>query len=274
MPAFAAAFALVGAAPAFAAPEFDCVIDPSETVKLGSPITGLLSEVLVKRGALVEQGMPVARLESSLEQANVKLGRLRAESTARIDAQREKATLTRARLSRTSKLIATQVATQDRFEEQRADAHIAEQELLREEQEQKLAELELERAQAQLEQRTIRSPISGIVSEKKLSAGEFINQDGYVATVAKLDPLHVEVFLPVAHYPQVEVGQSATVHPAAPIGGEYQAKIIVVDRIFDPASGTFGVRLALPNPGNRLPAGQRCKVEFPFSAAASENDGK
>jgi hypothetical protein len=35
-----------------------------------------------------------------------------------------------------------------------------------------------------------------------------------------------------------------------------------VDRVIDAASGTFGVRLQLSNPGNRIPAGLRCTVRF------------
>ena len=35
--------------------------------------------------------------------------------------------------------------------------------------------------------------------------------------------------------------------------------------VFDAASGTFGVRLELPNPDFKLPGGQRCKVTFPLS---------
>jgi hypothetical protein len=56
-----------------------------------------------------------------------------------------------------------------------------------------------------------------------------------------------------------------TVHPAPPIDNTYTATVSVVDHVFDPASGTFGVRLALPNPGNVLPGGQRCKVTFDFA---------
>jgi hypothetical protein len=37
----------------------------------------------------------------------------------------------------------------------------------------------------------------------------------------------------------------------------------VVDPVIDAASGTFGVRLELPNSDYRLPAGLRCKVRFP-----------
>ena len=41
-----------------------------------------------------------------------------------------------------------------------------------------------------------------------------------------------------------------------------KAKVIVVDRIFDAASGTTGVRLQLANPDGLIPAGQRCVVRF------------
>jgi RND family efflux transporter MFP subunit len=260
--AFAMLAALTGSAAA--EPSFDCVIDPSEVLKLGSPITGILAEVLVRRGDIVARGQPIAVLESSVETSTVRLNRLRAESTARIDAQTERLTLARARLDRNTQLFERKIVSQDKYEELRAEARVAEQDLLRERQERQLSQLELERSQAILDQRTIRSTIDGIVSEKKLSAGEFVNQEGYIVTLARLDPLNVEVYLPVGYFRQVRVGMKVTVSPAPPIASTYAATISVVDRVFDPASGTFGVRLSLPNPDNLLPGGQRCKVSFPF----------
>ena len=50
--------------------------------------------------------------------------------------------------------------------------------------------------------------------------------------------------------------------PEEPVGGEYRAEIVVVDRVVDAASGTFGVRLTLPNPNNEVLAGLRCRVDF------------
>jgi hypothetical protein len=38
--------------------------------------------------------------------------------------------------------------------------------------------------------------------------------------------------------------------------------VTVVDRVFDAASSTFGVRLELPNPDYSLPAGLRCRIRF------------
>ena len=47
---------------------------------------------------------------------------------------------------------------------------------------------------------------------------------------------------------------------------KYSAYVIIVDRVIDAASGTFGVRLELPNPDYRVPAGLMCKVVFPALA--------
>jgi multidrug efflux pump subunit AcrA (membrane-fusion protein) len=38
--------------------------------------------------------------------------------------------------------------------------------------------------------------------------------------------------------------------------------VIVVDPVVDAASGTFGVRLELPNPEHAIPAGLKCRVRF------------
>ena len=51
--------------------------------------------------------------------------------------------------------------------------------------------------------------------------------------------------------------------PEAPFEGEYEAIVTIVDRVVDAASGTFAVRLELPNENGRLPAGLKCSVSFP-----------
>ena len=63
----------------------------------------------------------------------------------------------------------------------------------------------------------------------------------------------------------------AEVEPEAPVGGRYRATVTVVDTLFDASSGTFGVRLSLPNPDLSLPGGLRCKVSFLDQAGALEH---
>jgi membrane fusion protein, multidrug efflux system len=57
-------------------------------------------------------------------------------------------------------------------------------------------------------------------------------------------------------------GMTSQVKPESPLTGEYSAKVMVVDRVMDAASGTFGVRMELPNPHLKLPAGLKCSVSF------------
>ena len=51
------------------------------------------------------------------------------------------------------------------------------------------------------------------------------------------------------------------------------AQVSIVDKVVDPASNTFRVRLEMPNPLNDIPAGLRCKVDLgikiPSSAPSS-----
>jgi multidrug efflux pump subunit AcrA (membrane-fusion protein) len=113
-----------------------------------------------------------------------------------------------------------------------------------------------------LKQRTLRSPIDGVVVERLLVPGEYQNEQTPILTLAQIDPLRVEVFVSTAYYGQIRAGSKAEVRPEQPVGGAYAAVVTVVDRVLDAASGTFGVRLALPNPDLQLPAGIACKVSF------------
>lgn len=125
----------------------------------------------------------------------------------------------------------------------------------------RLADLELNRTTAEVALRTIRSPINGVVVERYMHPGEFPKQER-VLKLAQIDPLRVEVYAPVSMLSKVTVGMQAVVKPEDPVKGEYRAKVTVVDKVVDAASGTFGIRLEVPNRDMKLPAGLKCTVQF------------
>lgn len=258
--------ALAGLQPAEAAARFDCVIEPSRFVKIGSPVTGILESVPIQRGERVKQGQVLARLEARVEMATVALQKLRSSDEAGLNGQWARLSLAQQRMDRTAQLFKRGMATEASHDEVIADLEINRADFERLDIQRRLAGLELERAEAILAQRTIKSPIDGIVVRRTLSPGEFVNQDAHIAEIADLDPLHVEVFLPVAYYPQIAKNDTGIVRPAEPISGAYTATVSVVDRVFDATSNTFGVRLILDNADSGLPAGQRCSVEFDIEA--------
>jgi multidrug efflux pump subunit AcrA (membrane-fusion protein) len=134
----------------------------------------------------------------------------------------------------------------------------------------RMAQVEVERASAVVELRTIRSPIDGIVLNRLLSPGDLADPPQLIELV-EIDPLYVEVFAPLSAWGKIAVGATAEISPEEPVGGHYEARVSVVDRVIDPTSGTFRVRLELANPDARLPAGLGCSARFqPASGADSQ----
>jgi multidrug efflux pump subunit AcrA (membrane-fusion protein) len=83
-----------------------------------------------------------------------------------------------------------------------------------------------------------------------------------IAKIAKIDPLNVEVIVPVDFFGAIKVGMDAEVTPRYPGASLQAATVTVVDRVVDAASDTFGVRLLLPNPNFEIPGGVRCGIRF------------
>jgi RND family efflux transporter MFP subunit len=126
----------------------------------------------------------------------------------------------------------------------------------------KLAELELREREAALRMRTITSPIDGVVIDRLMAPGDQISRaGGQILRLMRLDPLHVEVVAPAKLFGRVKTGASAEVIPDGMGEKALRARISVIDRVIDAASGTFRVRLELRNPSLAIPAGLRCKVQ-------------
>ncbi|MBJ3761998.1 efflux RND transporter periplasmic adaptor subunit [Maribius pontilimi] len=243
---------------------FDCVITPALTVGIGSPVSGLLEDVLVAEGDFVAKGQVIARLRSEVERKTVELLKVQADSDAEIEAQDSRLVLAQKRLERARDLMARKVGTQEQLEAAEAETEVIARERIIAEMRKKVAALELQRASAQLDQRVIRSPIDGIVVTRHLYSGEYLAAEDRVFTISQIDPLHVEAFLPVSVFRAVSPGAVLEVRPDAPVDGVMNAEVELVDRIFDAASATFGIRLRLPNPDGAIPAGHRCQVELPI----------
>ncbi len=127
----------------------------------------------------------------------------------------------------------------------------------------RLHEEELNKDKETLKLRTIFSPLDGVVVERRLAPGELIRAEkSVVLRLAQINPLNVEVIAPAELFGSVRVGSTGSVNLAPFYHGVHAAKVVVVDKLIDGASGTFGVRLQLPNPANKIPAGIRCSVEF------------
>jgi RND family efflux transporter MFP subunit len=241
--------------------EFDGLIEPRMAVKVGSGVYGIIDTVTVDRGDTVKAGQVIATLQSGVERATMELARTRAEMKATIKGKKEELEYAKRKQERLRDLYEKKALPFNDWDDAETKRILAELQLAEALENKKVAEMEFKRSTEVVNRTVIKSPITGVVVERFLSPGEYIENQA-ILKVAQIDPLYVEVIMPVKMLGSVKVGMKGLVKPEAPVGGIYTAGVIVVDRVVDAASGTFGVRLELPNPEYHLPPGLKCKVVF------------
>jgi len=240
---------------------FDCVIEPSMVVELSSRVDGIIETVLVDRGDVIEPDTVVAELESGAEAVAVEHARARSEMEAEIRSLKASLAYGWRNQKRLNELHKKQSISTDEVDRAKTETRVAQQKLAQAEENKRLAELDLARAEETLKRHTLRSPIGGVVAERYLNPGESV-EDRPVVKVVQIDPLRVEVVMPVSEFGRIKTGQYAVVRPEASIGGQHESTVTIVDPIIDAASGTFRVTLMLPNPEHKLTSGLRCQVSF------------
>ncbi len=241
---------------------YDCVLEPRVVVAVGASVDGLIESMTVDRGDLVKKGQPIAQLEASSERAAVASARARAEIESTTKGNQARLEFGVRRFVRTEELFKKELVPVKEMDEAETQKVLAEIGVLEGEENKRISELDLERARVALAQKTIVAPVSGVVTERLLSPGELVKQTALLK-IAQIDPLRVEVIVPVAMLGKIRLGMRAQIAPEVPIGKEAViARVTVVDRVADAASGTFGVRLEIPNPDYRLPSGLKCKARF------------
>ena len=243
------------------AADLDCLIESYVQVAISSPVEGMIERVTVDRGASVKVGQVLVELESSVEKAAVVMAKIKAEMLSPHKSNQVRLEFGERRFNRTVELYRKDLIPMKEYDEAETAKALAEVGVLEARENEQLARAELVRAEAAYALRSVRSPINGVVVERLLAPGEFAKQ-APILKVAQLDPLRVEVIAPVQLWGQIAVGMPAQIMPEAPVKGSHRARVTIVDRVIDAASGTFGVRLELPNPNLRLPAGLKCTVRF------------
>ena len=240
---------------------FDCIVEPSLSVDIGSALPGVLGSVHVSRNDSVEKGQMIAEIESSYERATVDRMRARINVTSTIEVRKINAEYSENIRRRTLGLMVDNMVATQEYERVETEAEIAQLQLREAEDNRTLAYLDLLQSEASLNQRSIRSPIDGIVVDRYKSLGEYVD-DKPIVKIVNIDVLHVEALLPVDLVGKVHKGTLASISLFPEYYGVHEATVTLVDKIVDAASGTFRVRLEIENRKHEIPSGLQCRVDF------------
>ena len=183
------------AAPAHAeeqADKFLCLIQPKMTLKLGTQVPGLISEMLVDRGAVVKKGDVIARLESGVEDAAVLLAEARAGNESSVRSGQAKVDYQKRKEERMKALRKNDTVAFSAADEAETLARVAENEFDEAKVNLQMAQTEVVRAREILNQRVVRSPIDGVVTVRNLGPGVFappMLYPGFLYTIESLLPV-------------------------------------------------------------------------------------
>ena len=204
-------------------------------VTVAAEESGVVREIFVDKGAAVQAGQPLARIDDRLLRAQAEQAAAQAE-LARETWERQK------RLWEQDSIGSEMAYIQARqgFLTAQANARA-------------LAE--------RLERTVIRAPIAGLVEDRMIEVGTMVAPGTPAARIVDVNPVKVVSGLPERYATDITKGASAEVYLTA-LGQEYAGKVSFVGAAVNPQSRTVPVEIAVPNPGGRLRPGMVAEVRI------------
>jgi len=111
-----------------------------------------------------------------------------------------------------------------------------------------------------------RAPVSGVVIEKTVINGMFVESGATLYRIADLSVVWMEVDVPELDVAQVRVGASADASARAWPGERFSGRVVNVDPFVTEGTRTLKARIALANPGGRLKPGMFATVDLNVKA--------
>lgn len=221
--------------------------------ELVARVTGRVAKVLVDEGARVSEGQPMLTLETDYLKLDVARAEAEAARAAALlaDAERD--------FARKKELVGKESVSQAAFERSQAAFEGAKASRLG-------AQAGLDLAKQRLSDAVLRSPIDGVVLEKRADVGERLSEGTVTFVVVQTAPLKLRFRIPERFLGAAVHGAKvrATVDPYP--GETFDGTVSVVVPALDPASRTFAVEALLPNRDGRLRPGLFARVELDRAA--------
>jgi len=210
---------------------------------------GRVAAVYVDGGARVSRGQPLLTLETDyfridLQRAQADLARAKAgEDEARRDFERKKGLLAKESIPQ---------ATYDRSQAALEQAQAA----------RASAEASVSLARQHLADAVMRSPITGVVSERRTDVGERLGEAGVAFVIEQTAPLKLRFSIPERYLGELKAGRTvvATVDPYP--GETFTGRIQTVGGVIDPQTRTFFAEAEFANSDGRLRPGLFARVDL------------
>jgi len=235
--------------------EFSGRLEAVEHVEIRPRVSGFITAVNFKPGAMVKKGEVLFVIDSRPFQAEAE----RADAAAR--AARAKAELAKLELSRAERLLGDKAIAQREY-----DASASAQKEL--EANARAAQAQSETAKLNVAYTRVVSPIDGRVSKAEITLGNLVDASSLLTSVVSTDRIYAsfdgdeDTYLRVRS--QAHSGQPVTVKVglANEEGFPHEGKLEFVDNQLDTRAGSVRMRATLPNRDDVLAPGLFARVQI------------
>ena len=239
---------------------------PCADVTLSFVQPGSIAKIFFKEGDIVQIGDVLIRQDDSVEQ--IKLEQLKAESENETSIKHAEITLEQREADLKRLIDRPDATTETEIEYAKLNLKVATLQLHIANFQHNQAQRKYEEALKQIDRMSLKSPIDGrieIVDQQKgkaIEEGESVNALEDVIRIVRIDPLWIDVPVPMAQTANLRNGGKAIVEFPEPVKMTEEGRIIFISTIGNAGSGTLIVRVQVSNKTNR-PAGENVFVSFP-----------
>ena len=232
--------------------------EPIEKSVVASTENGVVQRARVREGDQVGAGDPLAELNHGVLLQTKRQAVARAKSTAKRDAAKSRFQLVMAQKQTLEGLIAEGHVNNYELQQKTTEYNNAVAEYRDAEDELVMNRIEVDRIEAQIQERIIKSPINGVVVKIHKQPGEHVstNEPEY-ATVVRIDKLKSKFYLKADVLNRTRVGETVEVY----IGEDRlkkKAVVAYVSPVIDPDSGTGRIEVEINNENQTLQSGTVC----------------
>ncbi|MFQ6004220.1 MAG: efflux RND transporter periplasmic adaptor subunit [Woeseia sp.] len=249
---------------------------------VSSKIAGKVLQVLVEEGMRVDKDQIVAYLDSSSQEAQLRLAEAQL-SSAQASLQEVRAQLTQAELdlTRATGLLGRKLISQSEVDAATANAETLRARLAAGRENVTVAQRGVDVSRDQLENTIIRAPFPGVVVTKNAQPGEMISPisagGGFtrtgICTIVDMDSLEIEVDVNEAYIQRVQPKQRVTAALDAYPDWKIPAEVIAIVPTADRQKATVRVRIGFLERDQRILRDMGVKVAFLGSRGASGQQG-
>jgi membrane fusion protein (multidrug efflux system) len=215
---------------------------PEDEVKVGAEVEGTIKKLSVDEGAIVKKGDLLLEIDDEKFRLEVE------ESQAMSTEALRRLENSRATLNRMTRLYKEGVIGQQNYDDAKTQTLLIEANV-------ENIKARLNRFKKSLKDTRVMAPIDGVVSERKVSVGEYVKVGAELFKIVDSNPLKLAFTIPENSAGEIKIGQKVQVQPRAFADKTFQGKIYFINPKVDIETRTVEVKAWVDNPEYTLKPG-------------------